>query len=121
MYAIRSYYEDVVDDREERPARDPDLPQEFGLLRIEGSVLEEVGKADDRVHRGADLMAHVGKKLGLVLVGDLQLTPLLFDLTEKPCVMDGKHRLCGKGLKQFHYRRREFAGLLAPDDQSAIV
>ena len=64
-------------------------------------------------------MAHVGKKLGLVLVGDLQLTPLLFDLTEKPCVMDGKHRLCGKGLKQFHYLRREFAGLLAPDDQSA--
>ena len=81
-------------------------------------IKDQLRVAQDGIQGGSKLMAHVGEKLGLVLVGDLQLAPLLLDLTKKPRVVDGEHRLCSKSLKKVHDRRWKLAGLLAPDDQS---
>jgi hypothetical protein len=39
--------------------------------RADGVALEQVGHADDGVHRGADLVAHVGQEGALGLVGRL--------------------------------------------------
>jgi hypothetical protein len=57
--------EDVVDDLEEDPARAVDDLRVLPLLGSEVGVEEEAGHADDPVHRGADLVAHVGQEVGL--------------------------------------------------------
>ena len=54
--------EDVVDDAEQRLRRVVDLGDVVLLPRVELRLEREIGHADDRVHRRADLVAHVGEE-----------------------------------------------------------
>ena len=62
--------ENVVDERQKRLARLLDGVQIVALFLGEGGAERQVGHADDRVHRGPDLVAHVGEELAL---GDRRL------------------------------------------------
>ena len=55
--------EDVVDDRQQRFAGRLDRVKEPLLPLIEPGVAEQSGHAEHAVHRGADLVAHVGQEL----------------------------------------------------------
>ncbi len=66
----------------------------------EDVVQDEVGIAQHRVHRRAQLVAHVGEELRLVLARELELLALLLDLLEQPRVLDGDRRLRGEGMQQ---------------------
>ena len=66
----------------------------FQRLRI---LAQHLGDADDRVERGAQLMAHIGKKLRLVLARLGELTALILDFIEQPHVLERNNRLVGKG------------------------
>ena len=57
-------------------------------LEIAGVLQQHLGDADDRVERRAQLVAHVGEELRLVLARDLELPALLLDLAEQPRVLD---------------------------------
>ncbi len=59
-------------------------------------VGHHLGVADDGVQGRAQLVAHVGQELRLVLARDLELAALLLDLGEQPHVLDGDHGLVGE-------------------------
>ena len=59
-----------------------------------------LGEADDGVERRAQLVAHVGEELRLVLARELELAALVLDLVEQPHVLDRDHRLVGEGRDQ---------------------
>ncbi len=61
--------EDVVDDAQQVLARVVDLVQVAAQLRVGVRLQRQVGHADDAVHRGADLVAHVRQEVALGLVG----------------------------------------------------
>ena len=64
--------EDVVEDGQQVLAVPADRVEVVGLLgRCQPGVGEEVGVAEDRRHRRADLVADVGQKLGLRAVRGL--------------------------------------------------
>ena len=69
------YIEDAVDEREQMIGGLPDIAGiERNLLRIvalEGA--QHLGKADDGIERGAELMAHIGDEFRLGLGGKLGL------------------------------------------------
>ena len=54
-----------------------------------------------------------------MLAGDLELPTLVRELAEEPGVLDGQHRLGGKGLQRSDALRRERASLATHDHQSA--
>jgi hypothetical protein len=54
--------------------------KEFALAVVEGGFEGEFGHADDRVHGGADLVAHIGDKLAFGLVGRLGGRQRLFEV-----------------------------------------
>ena len=57
--------EDVVDHGEQRVGGDLDEPEVLGLLVVDLGVEEKLRHADDAVHRGADLVAHVRQEFRL--------------------------------------------------------
>jgi hypothetical protein len=59
-----------------------------------------LGQADDGVERRAQLVAHAGEELRLVLARLFELTALVLDFVEEPHVLDGDHRLVGESLDQ---------------------
>jgi len=68
------------------------------LLRLFGAEARRVfdhylGQSDDGVERGAQLVAHAGDELRLILACLLELTVLVLDFVEQPHVFDGDHRL----------------------------
>ena len=65
--------EDVVDDRQQRGAGVVDLADVVTLLGRKRCLEGEMRQADDRVHRRADLVAHVREEHGLHLGGFLGL------------------------------------------------
>src|SRR5262249_21775559 len=69
------------------------------LFRAEarGVFDHHLGQADDGVERRAQLVAHAGYELRLVLARQLQLAALLLDFVEQPHVLDRDHRLVGEG------------------------
>ena len=77
------------------------------------------GKADDRIERSAQFMAHIGEELRLVLTRDLELAALLLDLAEQARVLNRDHRLRGEGLQQIDRALGEFPGLAAPHHEGA--
>ena len=93
--------ENVVDQREQMPAR-----AEHAIERLEvllerlGILPQHLGDADDGVERRAQLVAHVGEELRLVLARLGELAALVLDLVEQPHVLDRDHRLVGEGGKQ---------------------
>ncbi len=68
----------------------------------EDVVQDEIGIAQHGVHRRAQLVAHVGEKLRLVLARKLELLALLLDLLEQAGVLHGDRRLRGKAMQQVH-------------------
>ena len=88
-------------------------------LEIAGVLQQHLGDADDGVERRAQLVAHAGEELRLVLAGDLELLALLLDLVEQPRVLDRDHRLRGEGLQQIDRAFRKLARLFAADHQRA--
>ena len=60
--------ENVVDDGHQVPAGLADFLEALDLLRRRPRV-QQMGKAQYRIHRRADLVAHVGQKLGLGQIG----------------------------------------------------
>ncbi|MNL26187.1 hypothetical protein D3C87_1477020 [compost metagenome] len=57
--------QDVVDDVQQRIARPLEDADVIPLLVGEDGIPQELGHADDGVHRRADLMAHGGQELAL--------------------------------------------------------
>ena len=57
--------EDVVDDRQQRLAGVADRLRVVALAGVEVGLEQQIGHADDAVHRRADLVAHVGEEVGL--------------------------------------------------------
>ena len=64
------------------------------------AVEDQLGVADDGVERGAQLVAHVGEELRLVLARLRELPARFLDLVEQPHVLDRDHRLVGEGGDQ---------------------
>ena len=97
-----------------------DVLQVLLLLLVEvteHALRQHLGEADDRVQRRPQLVGHVGQELRLVLAGDLELPTLVRDLAEEPGVLDGQHRLGGKGLQQ----SRRPSGENAPRSRRTIT
>ena len=69
----------------------------LGWLTV-SAVRHQFGIAQDGVERRAQLMAHIGEELRLVLARDFELTALVLDFVEQPHVLDGDHRLIGEGF-----------------------
>src|SRR5215468_4240048 len=98
------------------PPRLLDVAEVLRLLVVdlaEHALREHLREADDGVERGAQLVAHVGQELALVLARDLELPALLRDLAEQPRVLDRKSRLSREGLQQLDDFRGESAGAVA--------
>ncbi|EGY02363.1 hypothetical protein AZA_21720 [Nitrospirillum viridazoti Y2] len=56
--------EDVVDQRHQAAAGRGDLGDEVPLLRGQPGVRQQLGQAQDGVHRRADFMTHIGQEIG---------------------------------------------------------
>ena len=82
-------------------------------------VEDELGVAEDGIERRAQLMAHIGEELRLVLARLRELPALVLDLMEQARVLDCQHRLGGKGLQQVDGLLWELARSLAADHESA--
>ena len=80
------------------------------LLVVERRVEQQAAHADDGVHRRADLVAHRGQEGALGFVGGFGGSAGLLRLPEKLGVLDGDHRLVGKGLDQAMSRSLNGAG-----------
>ena len=95
--------------------RDPRLVRRLAVDVVEN----ELGVAEDGVERRAQLVAHIGEELRLVLARDLELPALLVDLAEQARVLDRQHRLGGEGLQQVDRVLGELARRLATHHESA--
>ena len=93
--------EDVVDQREQVAARAEHAIERLDvLLQRLGILPQHLGDADDGVERRAQLVAHVGEELRLVLARLCELAALVLDFVEQPHVLDRDHRLVGEGRDQ---------------------
>ena len=72
------------------------------LLRAEARRVGDhhLGQPDDGVERRAQLVAHAGDELRLVLARLCKLAVLVLDFVEQPHVLDRDHRLVGEGLHE---------------------
>src|SRR6516164_7271122 len=72
------------------------------LFRAEARRIADhhLGQPDDGIERGAQLMAHAGDELRLVLARHCELTALFLHFREQIGVLDGQHGLCREGLQQ---------------------
>ena len=61
--------QDVIEHAEQGGARAVDLAQVVALQRVEFGLEQQPGQPDHRIHRRADLVAHVGEELALGPVG----------------------------------------------------
>ena len=78
-----------------------------------------LGQSDDGIKRRAQLVAHAGEELRLVLARHLQLAVLVLDLVEQAHILDRDDRLVGEGLHEFDLPRREGPRFrLAQDDRA---
>ena len=92
--------ENVVDQGEQVAARAEHAIERFEvLLRRLGILAQHLGDADDGVERRAQLVAHVGEELRLVLARLGELAALVLDFVEQPHVLDRDRRLVGEGRR----------------------
>ncbi len=80
---------------------------------------KRAGQADNGVERGAQLVAHAGHELRLVLARQFELTALLLDFLEQAGILDRQHRLGGERTQEVDGVLGKFAGCLAPDHERA--
>src|SRR5262249_53906762 len=78
-----------------------------------------LGQADDGIERGAQLMAHAGYELRLVLARHLQLAALVLDFVEQPHVLDRDRRLVSESRYQLDLLFGERPDLRARQCQNA--
>ena len=78
-----------------------------------------LSEPDDGIERRAQLMAHAGDELRLVLARQFELTALFLHFREQIGVLDGQHGLRREGLQQVDRVLGELAGRLSPDHQHA--
>ena len=87
--------------REQVPARAEHAIERLEvLLQCLRILAQHLGDADDGVERRAQLVAHIGEELRLVLARFGKLAALLLDLVEQSRVLDREHRLRGESLQQ---------------------
>ena len=73
----------------------------FGSLSRDRRVfLENFAVADDGIERRAQLVAHIGEEMRLVLAGDLELAALVVDFVEQPRILNRQNRLRSESLDQ---------------------
>ena len=93
--------EDVVDQREQMPARAEHAVERLGILLQRLRILaQHLAHPDDGVERRAQLVAHVGEELRLVLARLCKLPALLLDFLEQAHVLDCNHCLVGESSNQ---------------------
>ena len=83
------------------------------------AVRHQFGVTQDGVERCAQLMAHIGEELRLVLTSLFQLLALVLDLVEQSHILDGYARLVGEGRHQVDLLVGERANHLSHEDDSA--
>src|SRR5215831_6971327 len=89
------------------------------LFRAEARRIgdQHIGEPDDGIERRAQLVAHAGYELRLVLARYLQLAAFVLDLAEQARVLDRQHRLGRERLQEMNGTLGKFARLLAPDHE----
>ena len=91
--------EHVIDQAEEVLAVGVQAIEHLAHLvrRLAVDVVEnKLGVAEDGVERGAQLVAHVGEELRLVLACDLELVALVLDFVKQAHVLNSNHSLIGE-------------------------
>ena len=89
-----------------------------GVLAID-VVEHQLGIAENGVERRAQLVAHIGEELRLVLARHRELPALVLDLVEQARVLDRQHRLRREGLQEIDRLLGELSRLLAAHHQRA--
>ena len=77
--------EHIVDDRQQRPASDADSAHQLAGIGGQMRFFEQIRDADDRIHRRAQFMAHVGKEGALGQVGRVRLRRLPHQVLVQGC------------------------------------
>src|SRR5262249_3710991 len=109
--------EDVVDQREKMAARAEDAIERLRVLPCRICILaQHLADADDSVERRAQLVAHIGEKLRLVLARFSKLATLVLDFIEQAHVLDCNDSLVGEGGCQLDLLVRKGAYGLAPQN-----
>ena len=87
---------------------------DVGLAQPTGRPEQRIEHGSKVECRAADDLEHVGGR-SLLLQRFLEIAGLCLHLIEQPGILDGDHRLVGKGLQQLDMVCRECSGLLARD------
>src|SRR6516162_4212141 len=90
----------------------------LGWLTV-SAIGHQFGITQDRVEWGAQLMAHVGQELRLVLARLFKLSALVLNLVEQAHILDGDDSLIGKSFNQLNLLWREWPRRGAPQNQGA--
>ena len=77
------------------------------------------GQSDDGIERRAQLVAHAGDELRLVLARPCELATLVLDFVELPHILDRDPRLVREGRDQLDLLVGEWPNFLAVDDDGA--
>ena len=78
-----------------------------------------LGQPNDGVERRAQLMAHIGEELRLVLARHFELAALLLHFRKEIGILNGQYRLRREGLQQVYRVHGKLARLLSPHHQHA--
>ena len=90
----------------------------FRRLTI-GAVRHQFGITEDSVKRRAQLMAHIGEELRLVLARLFELPALVLDFVEQSHILDGDNGLVGERRHQLNLLSIEWLYSLSADENDA--
>jgi Sulfatase len=108
--------ENIVDQNEEVAPCAENAVEGLGvLLQRLGILAHHLSDADDGVERRAQLVAHIGEELRLVLARFLKLSAFFLDLVEQSRVPDSEHGLGRESLQELDDIFREFSRCLPVD------
>src|SRR6202047_1299127 len=92
-----------IDQREKMPASTEHAIEWLSVLLQRLCIFaQHLADTDDGIERRAQLMAHVGEELRLVLASLGKLATLVLDFVEQPYILDCDHRLVGERLEEIH-------------------
>src|SRR5262249_43021563 len=83
------------------------------------AVRHQFGIAKDGIEWRAQLVAHIGEELRLVLASDLKLMAFVLNFVKKPHLLDRNRSLVGKGRNQFDLLIGEGSYFRARQSQNA--
>jgi hypothetical protein len=112
--------EHLIDEAEKMGTRTVNPAQRLcRLFRAKARRIADhhLGQPDDGIERGAQLMAHAGDELRLVLACHFELTALFLHLGEQIGVLDGQHGLRREGLQQIDAVLGKLARRFSPHHQ----